>query len=334
MAVEWRDANSAVARTTSASQLEAIGPGRAVVSGRMPWGDSVQVTVLGLSDFLFSMRGRSGSTGIYGLQLRGRGQPLELVLGKGSTVETEGTVSPDRSRMVYTSNRGTKEPQLWIADADGSNATPLTTGPARSEHPIWSRDGQWIIFSSLRSGKPRIFAIRPDKTGLQALTDSGATAQAPALSPDGTLLAYETLRNEQYDVVGIHVDSTLNRISRTEEPLLVSQDDERSPRYFPNGDLAFIKQERQGKRLRSLYRKVAGTSLTPVLTPPELYIRDFAISPDGQQVLVTAAPSAKQKASDPVQLYIVDPRSGGATTIPVLLYTAPEGSVATPVFVP
>lgn len=329
--VTWGDLDSPVARVTSSSQLEAVGVGRAQVTGRVSWGDTVHVTVLGLSDLLISMAVRGGGTGIYGLQLWGNREPAEVVQMRG-TENHHASISPDRSRMVFVSNRGGKESQLWLADADGANPEPLTTGPGRNDQPVWSRDGKWILYTSFQGGRSRIFAVRPDNSGLHALTDTNVTAQAPSFSPDGALLVFETFRRDQYDVVGIRVDSAMARLPRPEEGLLIWLDDERTPQFFPNGDLAFIQQERLGKRLRRLNRRISASSIIP-LTPPELYVIDYAISPDGQSVVVAASASGKPSSSNPVQLYLIDPKLG-ATGTPTPLISAPGVAVGAPVFVP
>lgn len=55
-------------------------------------------------------------------------------------------MSPDAKRVAYTSDEG-GEVQVWIADADGSNAKPITKGSKRQIMTIgWSPDGKWIDY--------------------------------------------------------------------------------------------------------------------------------------------------------------------------------------------
>jgi eukaryotic-like serine/threonine-protein kinase len=72
--------------------------------------------------------------------------------------------SPDRKRIAFTSNRGGVR-QIWVADADGSNPTPLTSfasGVAGS--PKWSPDGQFIVFDARPGVKADIYTVPSART--------------------------------------------------------------------------------------------------------------------------------------------------------------------------
>jgi len=45
---------------------------------------------------------------------------------------------------------------------DGSNIQRLTIGSGSNEHPSWSPDGRFIVFSSSREGGPAIYLMRAD----------------------------------------------------------------------------------------------------------------------------------------------------------------------------
>lgn len=84
--------------------------------------------------------------------------------------------------------------QLYIANADGSNATALMgnqTSPF-DYHASWSPDGEWIVFTSERraDGQADIYRVKPDGTGLETLVDTDSFEDAGVLSPDGSKLAY------------------------------------------------------------------------------------------------------------------------------------------------
>lgn len=91
--------------------------------------------------------------------------------------------------------------QLYIANADGRNATLLSTSPTSKQnetatafdlHANWSPDGNWIVFTSERraDGQADLYRVRPDGTGLETLVSTYSLEDSGALSPDGTLLAY------------------------------------------------------------------------------------------------------------------------------------------------
>lgn len=102
-----------------------------------------------------------------------------------------------KNGIFYMNRIAPSGSQLYIANADGSNATALmanqTTGlGAFDYHARWSPDGQWIIFSSERraDGQADLYRIKPDGTGLETLVATDWLEDAGALSPDGTKLAY------------------------------------------------------------------------------------------------------------------------------------------------
>jgi Tol biopolymer transport system component len=98
--------------------------------------------------------------------------------------------SPDGSKVAFPSNRALNgsdginaATNIWLMNADGSNATPLTaltTGGANSFHPVWSPDGASIVFHSARAlngtdaintnGTNNIWVIKADGSGATPLT--------------------------------------------------------------------------------------------------------------------------------------------------------------------
>lgn len=111
--------------------------------------------------------------------------------------------SPDGRHIAYhaapiAADRTRKPPQIWIIDADGSNARALTGGSSRNMGPAWSPDGSMIAFVSDRHAEFDINLIGTDNgdldiyvmdrygSNVRRLTDGAA----PAWSPDGQQIAF------------------------------------------------------------------------------------------------------------------------------------------------
>ena len=84
---------------------------------------------------------------------------------------------------------------LHIADADGKRERAVLSSPSLDYSPTYSRDGQWITFTSERDGQAEIYRVHPDGSDLQRLTEHAAFDDQAALSPDGKTLAFVSTRD-------------------------------------------------------------------------------------------------------------------------------------------
>ena len=79
-------------------------------------------------------------------------------------------LSPDGRRLAFV-YRG----DVWVSDAEGGRATPVTQNLESDAFPLFSPDGQWVAFSSKRNGNWDIFAVPVQGGAPKQLTwNSGA----------------------------------------------------------------------------------------------------------------------------------------------------------------
>ncbi len=91
--------------------------------------------------------------------------------------------------------------EIWVGNADGSEAHPVTALGAASFAPSFYPSGRRLIFSS-NHGDPKgrefdLWAIDLDGTNLERITDSPGFDGFPLFSPDGTRLAFSSNRNQK-----------------------------------------------------------------------------------------------------------------------------------------
>ena len=103
--------------------------------------------------------------------------------------------SPDGKRIAFSSNRGGRR-EIWVAEADGSNAialTNFTAGVAGSPH--WSPDGQNVVFDARPNGAADVYSVRADGGEPKRLTDNPAEDHVPVYSTDGRWIYFCSSRS-------------------------------------------------------------------------------------------------------------------------------------------
>lgn len=106
---------------------------------------------------------------------------------QGTRLLREPTLSAQQVAFTYGSD-------LWIADRDGQNLRRLTSTPAIENNPHFSPDGQWIAFSSNRSGDWAVYLVSKDGGMPTRLTWHPSGAYVRGWSPDGKNILYASSR--------------------------------------------------------------------------------------------------------------------------------------------
>lgn len=91
---------------------------------------------------------------------------MELASGEQILIQKEETswrmrpdVSPDGTRLVYSSYLGQNWHQLWLLPSNGGYAIPITYGHFDKSSPRWSPDGTRIAFISNESGNTTLWIL-------------------------------------------------------------------------------------------------------------------------------------------------------------------------------
>ena len=138
------------------------------------------------------------SSSIYTVRLGGR--PVGLIAGNRDVTPSW---SPDGRTIAFarlpTTAGGPADPQLFLADANGSDVRSLGI---RGVQPAWSPDGSRLAFVSYadQNGQTcarddctpngEIYVVGADGEGLHRLTQSNADDTHPTWSPDGGRIAF------------------------------------------------------------------------------------------------------------------------------------------------
>lgn len=123
---------------------------------------------------------------------------------KGTSTLFPGTIAGDiepqsaGGKVVFTSYRiSAINPEIYIANLDGSNAVRLTTQTGTDHQPSLSPDGATVVFASTRSGTSRIWTMGADGSNPTALNTGSATdtpESAPRFNPGGGRILFSSPR--------------------------------------------------------------------------------------------------------------------------------------------
>ncbi len=152
-------------------------------------------------------------------------------------------LSPDDTRVVVGS--GYPNLDISILDLERRASRRLTVHPGIDWWPLWSPDGEWVVFGSDRNGPPNTYRTVADGRGaIERLTTSPNPDGPSSFSPDGTVLVtYEARPDTQADVVLVAMDGNA-------PPTVLIQNDaqEETPKVSPDGRWIAYASDESGQR--------------------------------------------------------------------------------------
>ena len=116
---------------------------------------------------------------------------------------TSAQLSPDGQRVITQVGRG-GESDLFVYDLARDTPLPFTFEPSLDQYPIWTPNGERILWTSSREGAQNIFWKAADGTGQVERLTTSENIQVPfAWSADGRALVMVEVRPETDADVGL-----------------------------------------------------------------------------------------------------------------------------------
>ncbi len=167
------------------------------------------------------------------------------------------STSRDGKRIAYHKNY-----QIFLADADGSNAVQVQTGQPFNFGPTWSPDGQWVLFVSGEHYDCHPAIVRTDGTGLKKIADRGGyrgvvefldvpdfhggSSDTPVWTPDSKRVIYTAKVGENVELFSAGLDGVMDQLTKSAAGTLHYH-----PQLSPDGGWLTYGSKREG--VRQLY---------------------------------------------------------------------------------
>jgi TolB protein len=174
------------------------------------------------------------------------------------------SASPDGKRIAYH-----KSYQVYVADADGSNARRIETKLPFNFNPQWSPDGGWLLFLAGEHYDCHPYVVRPDGKDLKKLASRGGykgvvefldvpdfhggSSDVPVWAADGQSIFYTAAVGRNVELFRATLDGKTTRLTETPEGSLHYH-----PQPSPDGKWLAYGSKRDGVRQLFVMRLADG----------------------------------------------------------------------------
>lgn len=177
------------------------------------------------------------------------------------------------TRIAYVQKQGRRY-ELRVADADGQNPRTVMRSNESVISPMFSPDGNQIVYVSFEDRKPVIYVQSLKDGHRRKIAAFKGSNSAPAWTPDGRRLAIVLTRDGASQIYMINADGGgLTRLTR-------GSNIDTEPVFSPDGQTLYFTSDRGGSP--QIYRMAASGGEVKRVTFNGSYNVSPAISPDGR----------------------------------------------------
>lgn len=134
------------------------------------------------------------------------GEVTEIQSFPGNTTIEQMSLSPDGQTIAVSVYKRGGYSDIYTIPAAGGELTPITQDRATDGQPSWSGDGQYLYFSSDRTGVTNAYAYDVNANQGYQISNVLTGAYTPRPSPDGTQFAFSGYSADGYDIHLMDID--------------------------------------------------------------------------------------------------------------------------------
>jgi serine/threonine-protein kinase len=212
----------------------------------------------------------------------------ETPLGAPPNAYVQARLSPEGTRVAV--NIADQNQDIWVWDIERSTLVRVTADPANDTSPVWTTNGQRLIFASQRDGGVyNLWWQAADGSGTAERLTTHATTQGPtSISPDGhDVVFFEITPQKQFDL------SRMALAGMQVSPLIQTPFSETNGTISPDGRWLAYQSNSSGRN--------------------EIYVRPFPNTTTGQWVVSKSG--GKMPAWSAGELFFFD-AEGALTRVP------------------
>ena len=173
-------------------------------------------------------------------------------------------LSPDGTHIaIEKTDPATARHTIWILDTARGMASRLLEDRAGAHLPVWSPDGQRILFASNRLGGVDLFRIAADGSAPDSLVHRSREGDLVVTdwSLDGRLALYHTSRHGNFDILSIPLSGTGGP-----QPVVETTANEIQGQFSPDGRWIAYTSDESGSREVFVQRFPGGGARSRVST--------------------------------------------------------------------
>jgi eukaryotic-like serine/threonine-protein kinase len=189
--------------------------------------------------------------------------------------------SPDGQRLAYVVQPQNRAQDLWMMNADGSNATPVVSDQGFANGPGWTADSKAIWYTFATAGQFQIRKFQPADGSQQVLLESKEYHTRAHLTPDLREVVYDSGRPLNIWILSLQGGSA--------RQLTFDREGASFPALSPDGQWIAYELSRADGTTISIMDRTGGHQQTILDTPGGVHY-PYSFASDNRRIAYTACP--------------------------------------------